>query len=274
MSQPDIISAFRHEFSKVWAIIVSTQFYKSLRNSIKAFTPVEYGYKVDIGRYGAYDVAYRSGTADELVIGHSFDNDIFFSSIPEYIPEESHIIIDIGAHIGTFSLLASSKIPYGRVHAIEASRETYNLLNINVHLNNLSNIDVHHLAINDKSGYIQLYHSPTNWGHSITKSSSTCSEIVKSDTLANFMLRNRIAHCDLIKFNCEGAEFPILFSTPMETLASIDRMLILYHCDLATGYDLKTLVERLEESGFSLSVLNKSEKRGWIWATRKSDAKD
>jgi hypothetical protein len=62
---------------------------------------------LEIDSYDGFEVIYRKGTADENVIGHSFENDIFFSGIPEYQPEDGHVIIDLGAHIGTFSLLAS-----------------------------------------------------------------------------------------------------------------------------------------------------------------------
>ena len=34
-----------------------------------------------------------------------------------------------------------------------------------------------------------------------------------ADTLSGFITEHNIKHCDLIKFNCEGAEFPILLST-------------------------------------------------------------
>src|SRR6266581_833576 len=57
-----------------------------------------------IGSFGGFEIAYRKNTADESVIADSFENDIFFSGVPEYQPEEGHVIIDIGAHIGTFSL--------------------------------------------------------------------------------------------------------------------------------------------------------------------------
>jgi hypothetical protein len=79
------------------------------------------GSAVDTGSFGGFEVAYRSRTTDEDVIAHSFDHDIFFTGVPEYRPAEDHTIIDVGAHIGIFSLLAASKVPRGKVYAIEAS---------------------------------------------------------------------------------------------------------------------------------------------------------
>jgi hypothetical protein len=80
-----------------------------------------------IGSFGGFEIAYRKNTADKPVIEETIDKDIFFSGVPEYQPNEEHVIIDIGAHIGTFSLLASSKARRGKVYAVEASEDSFNL---------------------------------------------------------------------------------------------------------------------------------------------------
>jgi hypothetical protein len=81
---------------------------------------------------GRLEVAYRKGTADEAVLAHSSDYDIFFTGTPEYQPAEDHVIIDVGAHIGTFSLRAGSMVPKGKVYAIEPCEDSFTLLRINV----------------------------------------------------------------------------------------------------------------------------------------------
>lgn len=81
-----------------------------------------------IDSFVGFNIAYRKNTADEAVISDSFDNDIIFSGVPEYQPDAGHVIIDIGAHIGTFSLLASSKVGHGKVYAIEACEDSFNFL--------------------------------------------------------------------------------------------------------------------------------------------------
>lgn len=54
---------------------------------------------------------YREDTAGESVLEHSFDNDIFFSATPYYKPPRNATVIDVGAHIGTFSLLLADMAP-------------------------------------------------------------------------------------------------------------------------------------------------------------------
>jgi len=241
---------------------------KSTRNSFKAFRPIEIGYRLSISKFGPFEIAYREGTADEGVIAHSFDHDIFFSRIPRYIHREDHIIIDVGAHIGTFALLAATKVPAGRVFAIEACQETYNILKINIAINHLQNVQCSHLALSDKRGFTKLHYNVGNWGHSITKKHTLLGEDVPTDTLAGYMADHAIARCHLIKFNCEGAEFPILLSTSPDVLQKIDRMIVLYHCDLIKGYTIDDLVPHLQRNGFNLHFLNETRQRGWIMAER------
>jgi precorrin-6B methylase 2 len=83
------------------------------------------------------NVNYREGSSDEKVLGHSFEKDIFYAAVPDISIRENSVIIDVGAHIGTFSLLSSKKVPSGKVIAIEACKETYDLLESNVNGNNL-----------------------------------------------------------------------------------------------------------------------------------------
>jgi FkbM family methyltransferase len=241
---------------------------KRFRNAAASFHPGETNYKMAVGNFGGFTVAYRQGTADQQVIAHSFDNDIFLSDVPQYRPKATDTIIDIGAHIGTFSLLAASKSPKGKVHAIEASQETYNYLRVNAALNPKLNIVPHRLALTDHDGEVMLHHDRGNWGHSIMKELSPRGEIVSAMSLASFTSVNKIGKIAFIKFNCEGAEFPILMKAPDETLCNVGLMLVLYHLDLAQNYSLTALINRLNAVGFKTTVIEKRSTRGWIIAER------
>jgi FkbM family methyltransferase len=243
---------------------------KKAGNARAAFHTGESPYHMEIAQVGGFEVAFRAGTADEFVLEQSFDHDIFFTGVPEYRPKEDDVIIDVGAHIGTFSLLAASKVPKGRVYAIEASRETFCYLRTNVALNRLTNIDVTQVALSDKAGTTTLFHHEENWGHSIMKQLSARSEIVVTESLSELVARKGIGRIDFMKFNCEGAEFPILMSAPMELLERINMMLVLYHCDLATNASLDALIARLGHAKFATDIRQQTEHRGWLVATRRS----
>jgi len=221
-----------------------------------------------LGSFGGFTIAYRRNTADEAVLKSSFDNDIFFSRVPEYQPRDTDVIIDVGAHIGTFSLLASSVAEHGKVFAIEASEDSFNFSLINFALNQRLNISAHHIALSDKNGVSTLYHSTGNWGHSTVKQRShASSETIDSCTLSAFFEQNNISECHFMKMNCEGGEFPIILNTPHDVLKRFHALLILYHCDLWSDNTEDDLVAHLESSGFQCLIRNRSEHRGWLIAT-------
>jgi len=228
------------------------------------------GYKLAIEEKSGFLVAHRSGTTDLQVIEHSFENDIFFSGVPEYTPSENDIMIDVGAHIGTFSMLASRKVPKGKVFAIEACRESYNYCLVNKKLNDLNNVETCNYALHDKEGTIKLNYDTEGWGHSITSVLTGEGEEVQAISMESFMSKYKIDQCNFIKFNCEGAEFPIILGTPISILAKFKFMLVLYHLDLAPESSLVQLENHFTNAGFKLrfSNVHPNGKRGWLIATK------
>jgi len=209
---------------------------------------------------------YREGTTDEQIVGGCVKIGNYF--IPEYRQKENDTIIDVGAHIGTFSIYASKKAPRGTIYAIEACRETYEYLQDNITLNNINNVIPFHCALSDHSGKTKLFHNETdgNWGHTTSKNISNSTEEVPCLTLEEFMASNKIASCDFLRFNCEGAEFQVLISTKKEILEKIKLILILYHGDLSEKYRLNDLIQHLKTNDFKLSLRDKDScrERGWF----------
>lgn len=221
-----------------------------------------------LGSHMDFSVAYRQGSSDEDVLLHSFESDIFLSGVPEYQPQGSDIVLDVGAHLGDFSLLMSPRV--ARVYAIEARRETFALLKTNLYLNSADNVVADHAALGDRTGYCRLYLATEgeSWGDSTTFDFNGGAESVASVTLARYLFERNIPRVDFAKFNCEGAEFPILMSADAATLSRFEKLLVLYHGDLVSGLDERVLLEKLGQCGFTTSVRNRSESRGWIIATR------
>jgi FkbM family methyltransferase len=218
-------------------------------------------------------VNYRENTADEMVLTHSFDKDIFLSSIPFFKIKTNATVIDVGAHIGTFSLFLASAAPLGKFYAIEPSEETYNVLVQNVIKNNLQkNIVPCKVALFNVDSELKLYHDEEsgNWGHSIVSELSATYEKVKTMSIESLFKNFDIDHCDLIKFNCEGAEFKIIDSMSNEILNKINTWIILYHEDLEKEGNHQNLIKRLKDNKFKVNLIRVSDGnlRGWITATK------
>lgn len=67
------------------------------------------------------------------------------------------VFLDIGAHIGFFSLFAASALRVKRVEAFEALPRNQARFEENRQLNNLDNVVLHRCAISDHDGVIQFY---------------------------------------------------------------------------------------------------------------------
>jgi len=267
---------FLHAFKRVAAKLLPRRLKKAAKSAAYRFSEAlsEMGgmgrsSTLRIRNFDGFEMAYRPGTVDEAVLKDSFSHDIFFSGIPEYQPSETDVILDVGAHIGTFAMLAASKAPRGEVHAIEACQDTFDFLRMNAALNRKANLHTHHLALSNKHGFCTLYHDAENWGHSVVRQQSVSSETVESRTLQEFFEENGITRCNFVKFNCEGAEFPILLGSSSELLRRISVMLVLYHGDLWTENPKEDMISHLQASGFDCMIRNQTESRGWIVAMQR-----
>jgi FkbM family methyltransferase len=220
--------------------------------------------------HNTFTMAFRAGSVDEQVIKDTLHDDMFFKGVPEYLPKKNDVIIDVGAHIGAFAVQAATRISRSTIYAIEPSDESYELLKKNIVLNKCENVFPFKIGLNDKPGRVRLFHDVEhgNWGHSIVKQFSDEYEEINCDTLANFLATNGIQKCNFIKFNCEGAEFKILLSTPIEVMRKIETMLILYHSDLERKYSLNELISHLKAAEFLISKRFQFGERGWIVAHR------
>jgi FkbM family methyltransferase len=130
--------------------------------------------------------------------------------------QNSTTVIDIGANVGYYSLLASKNIKpqTGVVYAFEPISKTFKRLTENIHLNKINNIQYFNQAISDENSFIQIHvGNDENWGMSSINEHEHLSgvvEKVKSETLDNFCKEHNIANIDLVKIDVEGAEFKVL----------------------------------------------------------------
>ena len=205
--------------------------------------------------WDGFEIAYRAHTTDRKVLEESFTHDRYVPQLPADAIGQGRIVLDIGAHIGGFALLAASK--GATVYAIEASRESYTLLRINAALNHCATLTPSHVAISDTNGTVTLHHSPSGtWGHSLTaRGQGMRSELVPALTLDAYLTQHGIARVDLLKMNCEGAEFPILLSTPPAVLTRVHQAIVMTHEDLAPTYQTATLQQHLTSIGFTVTRL-------------------
>jgi len=137
-----------------------------------------------------------------------------------YNIREDDVIIDVGAHVGVFTLKASRKAKEGKVIAIEPHPQNYMLLLKNITINKLENVIPINLALSDSEGVAKLYISRKSLGHTIKEKrielsreefSTHISYIeVETKTLDQVVNELGLSKVDFIKIDVEGAELDVL----------------------------------------------------------------
>lgn len=168
-------------------------------------------------------------------------------------------VLDIGAHHGLYSLLASRKVGVrGRVLAFEPSARERNNLRRHLRLNRCKNVEVESVALGAESGWGQLFivdgiETGCNSLRPPDVSDPTVKVPTAIETLDDCLGRRGICHADFVKIDVEGAELEV-FQGATGLLKRQPRPIILAEVqDLRTapwGYAAREIVEFLLPYGF------------------------
>ena len=118
-------------------------------------------------------------------------------------------VLDVGANLGWYTLLASSRIGgAGRVVAVEPEEHNFRLLSESVALNRCANVTLVQACLDARAGERLLFVSAENaGGHSIThRTAGTLVQRVSAESLDGLVARLAVEHVDLIKIDAESAE--------------------------------------------------------------------
>ncbi|MCP8315419.1 MAG: FkbM family methyltransferase, partial [archaeon] len=118
------------------------------------------------------------------------------------------IVIDVGAHVGTFTLRATRRVGNGLVIAVEPNPLNYKLLMENIRRNKLENTVALNLALSSYNGVARLYMCGvmSSIMHHVSNEYIEV-PVKKLDDVVNEL---KIEKVDMIKMDAEGAELEIL----------------------------------------------------------------
>jgi len=230
---------------------------QQLRHPV-AFTRYLLGFKspktISLEFRNGMKLTMREYSSDVRVVLENVVWDVYCRDRP-LEANRSLTIIDIGGHIGSFAVSKGIKYPQSSIYVFEPFIDNYEILVKNIRQNNLENVHAEMKAVAGKEGTISLNISSGNTGgHSIVYDTGDSIQ-VKTTTLANIFESNHISKCDLLKMDCEGAEYEILFTTPKEILERISSIIMEYHNSPDCNFiDLKKF---LELQGFKITTFGK-----------------
>ena len=174
------------------------------------------------------------------------------------VPIDS-IIVDIGANIGIYSVFASLQGKNNVVYAYEPMKETFEHLNKNIELNDCKDkIIPFNYAIASKREKRKMYiaDSVTN---TITSSNPNLPSVeIETITLDDILKENNLEKIDLLKMDCEGAEYEIFYNLKEENFSKIKDIRMEFH-GLEQGIELRDF---LKKKGFKINKF----KKGNLWA--------
>lgn len=158
-------------------------------------------------------------------------------------------VIDIGAHVGSFTCLAGSRFPDATLVAVEPSRSAARWLRSNLALNGLApRTAVIEAALAGRSGTVEFWSvSEAACDSSMQRVQGVVPVEVPSLTFPD-LLTHAPAGRLLVKMDCEGGEYSAVLNSPGEAWERVDALLVEYHRIEGQGFD--ALSKRLYEYGF------------------------
>lgn len=180
--------------------------------------------------------------------------------------KNSDTIIDVGGHIGLFSIYASQYCKKGKIFCYEPIKRNYELLLENVERNNLNNIICFNKAVFSNMEKVKIFLDEDDAAHSLYGTSTQSIEI-ESTSIKKIMDENHIEECNLLKLDCEGSEYEIISSIPDDYLKRIKKISLEYHFSDSKPEKIINLKQKLSEAKFSLEDMPSKDGMGILIAS-------
>ena len=168
-------------------------------------------------------------------------------------------VIDIGANIGLYSLLAGKTVgPTGKVIAFEPVPEIFGRLEKHILLNGVINIVPQCLAISDANGSHTFFSGRYGSLGSLFRQETSRTITVPTETLDSFLRRNAIKKVDAVKVDAEGAEMHILRGMEQLLLSSSKPLLMFEIAPPAleaAGSSAQQLFDKLINYGYAAFLM-------------------
>ena len=227
----------------------------STKNSLEITIMIKTIYKVITEKYYNENYMYscKLGGIDFKFYDSIFSGtlELVFSEMGSYNFDsinfkDGDVVIDIGGNVGMVSLYLAKKYPFLKIYAFEPVKQNYENFLKNIELNNINKdiIKVFNLAITKDRRDVILTSPFNNSGGSNIYDYHICSKILnnssigKSITFDDIFTNNNISKCKLLKIDCEGAEYEILYSANIENLKNCEYMRAEFHGKKSKQKDL------------------------------------
>lgn len=173
------------------------------------------------------------------------------ADIETRLPAEP-VILDVGANIGVFAIWAG-RCFHSRVIAVEPVPDNLCRLRHNLRRNPGHRVEVMEAALTSRAGSVRMRIPDQSVGAHIVKCGEMGDLLVRCMTLGDITKEKHLSRIDLLKMDCEGAEYEILESLTKEQLQSIGSVSMEFH-ELDDRRNRRRLQKLLESAGFTVKL--------------------
>jgi|GEM_PF-575780 FkbM family methyltransferase len=212
--------------------------------------------------FGAFEM-FSTKRLSEFYVPGKFEK--FTSDILENSLEEGGVFVDVGAHYGYYSLLASTRVKEkGEVYAFEPVAENCEMIRRNVIHNNIKNIKIENCAISNESKEKDFHVTEASDSagfheHPLTKTREI--RKVMAVSLDDYFKDKKI---DVMKIDTEGHEMQVLrgMKKIIENNPEI-KLLVEFNpkCLVNAGHDPQKLLGELANFGFEIFFIRDKERK-------------
>lgn len=214
----------------------------------------------------------------DFILGEVYYSQNYFPKINtelDFKIGESDTVIDIGANVGIFSVLASSIASKGKIYSFEPVKDNFNRLVAHKELNNCNNIIPDNRGVSNKNKKVKIHLLNDNsGGHSLNKKKfnnlpekASSYEMIDCITLKDIFDIYNIERCDFLKMDCEGEEYKILKALPSDYYKKIDKIALEFHRAVV---DEVKLAKHLVKQGYIVTISDLGNILGMIFAKKRT----
>ena len=171
-------------------------------------------------------------------------------------------VINIGANIGYFTLLAAREVgPDGKVFAFEPFPQTVELLKKNILVNGFENVTIESKAVSNKTDFAILLTGGSSLHNFISKKKFPQLTEIKVPTITvDEFLKHKNINIDLIFIDAEGQE-PLIFEGMKKTLENKNLKVVFEYNPFTLKFSDTTpndLLDKIQKMGFLLYLIDEN----------------
>jgi len=201
----------------------------------------------------------------EILAENAYRLDWFTADLPAEFG-----VLDIGGHVGCFSVALAALRPGARVWTFEASPSTAAYTQRNVEQNGFADrVDVRNVAVSSKAGTLEF--ADNGGGSGLNGITSPADAPRISVPAITFQDARALASLPvrLVKIDTEGAEYDIVLGSDPEEWRDVERVVLEYHD--VPGHGWPELESFFAEAGLvEVAREDTTDRLGTVWLSRKA----